>query len=354
MTRISRVPRARSRIAAALTALAIATTGLAACSGGGTPAAAARNATYSTTPSDSFPVTVTHQFGSTTIPAEPQRIVVVGLTEQDVLLELGTPPIATTEWYGEQPHAVWPWATDLLNGADPVVLHTTDGFEYEKIASLDPDLIVGTNAGLTEEDYTKLSALAPTVASVAGAERFFSSWQDQTRQIAKAVGRTAEGERLIQDVADAYRDAATAHPEFAGLTATFSQGAPYDGQLYVYPDGLNTDFLTDLGFRMTPGLEKYAAEAGQQAQLSAENTNLMDADVIVFATEEESGVKQVLDFGTVSSLRAVTGRHAVFTDGTLAGAIYFLTPLSQKYVVEKLVPRLADAVAGTAPQSIEG
>ena len=52
------------------------------------------------------------------------------------------------------------------------------------------------------------------------------------------------------------------HPEWAGLTATFSQGGPYDGQLYVYPAGLSTDFLTDLGFTMTTGLEDYAPEEG--------------------------------------------------------------------------------------------
>ena len=33
------------------------------------------------------------------------------------------------------------------------------------------------------------------------------------------------------------------------MTATFSQGGPYDGQLFVYPAGLSTDFLTDSASR---------------------------------------------------------------------------------------------------------
>jgi iron complex transport system substrate-binding protein len=340
------------RLAALGAALAVTAALLTGC--GGAATASAENATYSTEPSDTFPVTVAHQFGETTIAAEPQRVVVVGLTEQDILLELGTPPVATTEWYGEQPFAVWPWATDLLNGAEPTVLQATDGFEFEKIASLKPDLIVGTNANMTADDYTKLSAIAPTVTSVTGADRYFSAWQDQTRQIAKAMGRTAEGEKLIAGVEDSYAEAAAAHPEFAGRSASFSQGGPYEGNIYVYPDGLNTDFLTDLGFIMTPDLEKYAAQPGQQALISGENMSLIDADVIVFATENAESLPDLLSFGTTSSLKAVTEGRAVYTDGELAGAIYFLTPLSQKYVLEQLVPRLEKATAGQSPQSVDG
>ena len=84
-------PRHRSRpvrLAALGSVLAVAAALLAGC--GSTAEAGARNATYSTQPSDTFPVTVTHQFGETTVTAEPQRVVVVGLTEQDVLLVIGT------------------------------------------------------------------------------------------------------------------------------------------------------------------------------------------------------------------------------------------------------------------------
>lgn len=342
-----------ARIITLSVAVALTGTLLAGCSSTGADAAEA-NPDYTTTASDTFPVTVEHKFGETTIDAEPQRVVVVGLTEQDILLELGVTPIATTEWYGEQPYAVWPWATELLGDAEPTVLSQADGLEYEKIAALKPDLIVGTNAGLTEETYDKLAEIAPTVTSVEGSTQYFSSWQDQTTQVAKAVGRSAEGDALIAGVETAYAEAAAAHPEFAGLTATFSQGSPWEGNLWVYPDGLNTDFLTDLGFVITPGLDEFAPQEGSQAQISAENVGLLDADVIVFATESDEGIGEVIDFGTIASLDAVTGQRAIFTDAELAGAIYFLTPLSQKYVLDSLVPRLEEAVAGTAPQSSEG
>jgi iron complex transport system substrate-binding protein len=343
------------RSVVSLAALSAASSALAACGREDAEAGAeptAPGGSSSAGPTDAFPVTVAHQFGETVVPAAPQRVVVVGLTEQDVLLELGVVPVATTEWYGERPHAVWPWATDLLGGAAPEVLSQADGLQLERIAALAPDLIVGTNAGLTREQYETLSALAPTVTSVPGAERYSSSWVDQTRQIARAVGRSAAGEALISGVQDAYARAAAEHPEFAGKQATFSQGSPYSGVLYVYPDGFSTDFLTDLGFRMTPGLESWAAEPGQQAQISAERTDLLEADVVVFATEEDGAVDRLLDFGTLRSLPAVEQGRAVYTDPVLSGAIYFNTPLSRRYLLEHLTPQLVEAVAGRAPQDM--
>ena len=75
---------------------------------------------------------------------------------------------------------------------------------------------------------------------------------------------------------------------------------------------------------------------------------------MVFATEEPDAVDGLLDFGTLSTLPAVKENRAIYTDGELAGAIYFLTPLSQKHVLEELLPRLESAVAGEAPRSTEG
>lgn len=304
--------------------------------------------------SAAFPVTVAHKFGSTTVTAAPTRVVSVGITEHDVLLQLGVVPVATTDWYGDQPNAVWPWATELLGGARPVVLGTANGFEFEKIAALKPDLIVGTNSGMTAKDYGLLSAIAPTVAAVEGSTDWFSAWDSQVLQIAEALGRKADGQAIVDEVKANYAAAAAAHPDWKGRTATFSQGAPYDGELYVYQDGLNTDFLTDLGFTITPGLEKYSPEAGSQAVISAENVHLLEADVLVFATEDQKTFDELQKFATIGDLPAVKEGRAVYTDGTLAGAIYFMTPLALQYTLDHLTPALEQAVAGKYPRRYLG
>ncbi len=299
-----------------------------------------------------FPARVEHKFGTTTVPAKPERIVSVGLTEQDTVLALGYKPVATTEWYGEQPHAVWPWAQDALGDAKPTVLHTTDGFEFEKIAALRPDLILGVNSGMKRPDYDKLSRLAPTIPAGKGSTEYFSAWDQQVELIAAALGKPREGRALIEGIERDYAKAAADHPEFRGKTATFSQNGFYDGLLYVYPDGLGTDFLTMLGFKINPKLTPLVENPGEQVAISKERLDVIDADVIVFATEKPADVAALKKVPTFDRLAAVSQGRSVYTDGTLAGAMYFVTPLSLRYVLDRLTPQLAEAVAGNAPQKV--
>jgi iron complex transport system substrate-binding protein len=299
-----------------------------------------------------FPAKVVHKYGTTTVPAEPKRIVVVGLTEQDTVLALGYKPIATSEWYGDQPYATWPWARRLLGDSKPTVLHTEDGFDFEKIASLRPDLILGANAGMKREDYDKLSRLAPTVAPPKGSTFYFSPWDQQVGLIATALGKRREGLALVRKIKADYAKAAAAHPEFRGKTATFSQNGFYDDLIYAYPDGLATDFLTMLGFEINPKLTPLNVREGEQVGVSAERLDVLDADVIVFATEKPSDVAALEQVPTFGKLKAVAEHRSVYTDGTLAGALYFMSPLSLPYTLEHLVPQLVAAVAGKAPRKV--
>ncbi len=107
-------------------------------------------------------MTIDHKYGSTTIEQAPERVVVVGLREQDALLALGIVPVATTEWFGDHPGAIFPWAEDELGDAPvPTVLTSEDGIEIEKVAAQRPDLILGVYAGITKKEYESLSKIAP-------------------------------------------------------------------------------------------------------------------------------------------------------------------------------------------------
>src|SRR3954467_497614 len=107
-----------------------------------------------------FPVTIEHKYGSPTTSAERERVVVVGLREQDALLALGVVPVATTEWYGKHPGAIFPWAKAALGNAKvPTVLSSTDGIQIEKVAAQRPDLILGIYSGMTEKEYNALSRI---------------------------------------------------------------------------------------------------------------------------------------------------------------------------------------------------
>lgn len=295
-----------------------------------------------------FPVTVEHEFGSTVIPAEPQRVVTVGLTEQDIVLALGVVPVGVTEWYGEYPHAAWPWAADELGSATPEVLSTSDGFQYERIAGLRPDLIIGVNAGLEQDTYDMLSAIAPTVAHPAGVTSYFSPWDAQTEIVGEALGRPAEATALVEDIKQRFADVAAEHPEFAGTPAVFLQAPYYDNTAIAYQDGLSTQFLTDLGFVIPSEIDEFTPEADEsQAIIPLENLGVLNAaDVLVWATEDDAARGQLEESPLYRQLAPVQGGNLVFTGGVLAGALYFSTPLSLPYVLDELVPQLEQAVAG--------
>lgn len=334
-TRVSR----RLLLAGSLSAALVA--GLAACNSSAAPA----GENQSSEPSAAFPVTVAHKYGETVVPAAPQRVVVVGYTEQDILLALGITPVATTEWYGEQPYATWPWAQPKLGDAKPEVLSTADGLQLERIAALTPDLIIGTNAGLEKKQYESLSQIAPTIANTGKFDSdWFEPWPEQTALVGKAVGKEAEAKQLVEALTKRFADTATAHRQFAGVPAIFLQAPYYDGHAIAYQDGLSTAFLTDLGFTIPKELDAYERD-GQQPYIPVEKLDVLDAGkVLIWATEDDKAKTALEKNKLFGQLEAVQAERSLYTGGELAGAIYFATVLSLPYVLDTLVPQLEKAL----------
>lgn len=342
------MPFTRSKALTAFLALAVTAAALTACA----PAAENADGAAPAAEDGAFPVTVEHAYGETEISEQPQRVVTVGYTEQDTLWALGIEPVGVTEWYGGYDFASWPWADEARGDSEPEVLGTSDGLDFEAIALLDPDLIIGTNAGMTEEDYDRLSEIAPTVAHSGDYSMYFEPWDVQTLQIGKAVGRTEDAQKLVDDIDARFADAAESHPEFADASVVFLQNAIYDGSAIAYQDGLSTDFLTDLGFSIPSEIDAYAPEdeSGGQAYIPVENLDVLNAaDVLIWGTESDDDIAALEAEPFVTAIDAMKNGSVVYTDGVTAGAIYFTSPLSLPYVIDALVPALADAIAGNGP-----
>ena len=319
--------------------------GLAACSGKEEP-----EPSTSPTPASkpAFPATVAHKYGKTTIKSAPQRIVVVGFTEQDALLALGVVPIATTTatWSGDAEYNIYPWAKDKLGDAKPAVLDSTEGLQYDQIKALKPDLILGTNAGLSKADYTRLSKIAPTIANSGAYDSdWYEPWDTQTEMIGEAVGKVPEAKQLVADLNQRFADAEAAHPKFQGVTAAFVQ-APYtDGSVIAWPAGLSSDFLGDLGFVIPKSLNKFVDKDVAQAQIPAKDTKVLnDATILVWGTEDEEDAASIRKDKVLSKLDAMKAGRAIFTGGMVTTAIYFGSILSIPYVLDALIPKLNEVV----------
>ncbi|QNG55734.1 iron-siderophore ABC transporter substrate-binding protein [Pseudonocardia petroleophila] len=343
MARTTPSPHRRAlRVVPALASAALLAT-VAAC-GGGAPAEPAADG-GAAAPSGAYPVSIEHKYGTTEITAEPQRVVLVGLNEQDAMLALGSVPVGTSNFL-DAPNGIHPWAQEALGDAEPpTLLDQTDGIPYEAVAALAPDLIVGLYSGLTQEDYDTLSGIAPTVAQPAGQEDFTISWQDTTLTLGRILGKQEQAEALVADTEALFTAAKAEHPEFAGRSAVMT--TLYEGY-YFYGEGdPRGRLLTSLGFVVPPTLASYISSDGFGGTVPGEQVAALDVDALVWLADGSTEAALRAD-ALYSSLGVVSGGHEVFvTEGEpVNNAVSFVTPLSIPLILDNLVPRLAAAVDG--------
>ncbi len=345
---------------------------LAACGGGGqepdvveTPAALAATEAQAEVPAEEepaeepaegeddstsadFPVTIEHKFGSITLESVPQRVVSIGFTDHDNLMAMGVMPVAVRYWFGDTESAIFPWAKSAVVGDEPAVLNMEWGnLNYELILSHNPDLIIAVGSGITEDEYTLLSEIAPVLAQSGDYNDYGMPWQEATRLMARAVGKSAEAETVIAGVEQSFADAKAAHPEFAGKTIIVATGRAAGGTYAFFSsqDG-RTRYFTDLGFTFPEELDEITGESFY-AEISEERIDLLDRDLIVFsqASYLENGADTLINDPFLNQLDAFKeGRYVILSE-EIDAAFSFGTVLSLTYVNEVLVPQLAEALA---------
>lgn len=337
---------ARTLRLAALLAILTSAVILSACGGDDAAPSETGQAASSTSGPEpgAFPVTIPHRYGETTIESAPERIVVAGLREQDALLSLGVVPVATTEWFGEHPGAIFPWAKAALGDHPlPEKLDFTDGFQFEKIAALRPDVILAVYSGLSQDDYDKLSAIAPTVAQPKGEVDWGSSWQEELATAGQVVGKPKEAAAVRAKAEAELRRAADAHPVLKGTTGVVA--TPYNG-IYVYgPEDARSRLLGDLGMTFPDAL-RYVGKDDFGGQLSEERIDLLDQGVVLWFAKPRAREKVIS--GPYGKLSVHAQGRDVFLDerGTLYEATSFISPLSIPLLTKQLVPKLAAAADG--------
>jgi iron complex transport system substrate-binding protein len=283
---------------------------------------------------DDGSVTVKHVFGETRVLAPPMRVVSAGLTEQDDLLAVGVIPIAVTDWFGGEPFGVWPWAQPKLGGTTPAVLNLGGGGAVDQIAALRPDLIVATNAGLDQDTYNRLTAIAPTIPQ-SGQDAFFEPWKVQASAIGQAVFKHDEMQSLIAAVDEKFTAAGTNNVQFAGKKVLLLEGRLERDSVRVATPGWRTDFLTEMGFTVPD-------TGGASITRDRIDSVLGAADVLIWTTESDEEQSALLADPAVARLGA---KRNLFTGKELAGAIAFASPLSYPVVADQLPALIARAIA---------
>lgn len=285
------------------------------------------------------PVTITHIFGETTVPAPPKRVVSAGYTGHDDLLALGVVPIAVTNWFGDQPFGVWPWAQPKLGNAKPVVLNLDNGIQVDKIGGLKPDLIVATDAGVDADTYQKLSAIAPTVPQ-SGGYAFFEPWRDRAIAVGQAVFQADQMKSQIGGVDRRFANLAEKNPQFKGKKVLLLQGRRNQDNLVAIM-GWRTEFLTQMGLIIADSVTPFAVDQ-QRAVIPRDKIKavLGAADLLIWTTESDDDHRALLADPDVTAQQA----RSVFTTKDQAGAIAFASPLSYPLVADQLPPLIANVL----------
>lgn len=298
---------------------------------------------------DAFPVTLTHVYGETVVPAAPERIVTIGWITQDAVLALGQVPVAIPEqmWGGDE-KGVLPWvreAIDKLGGPEPKIINFDTDIPYEDVLATNPDLILAPYSGVTREQYDRLSAIAPTVAYTKDA--WASTWQEVLQVTGKALGKSAEAEALLAATDKSLADAAAAHPEFAGKTFTF-------GSLWVGDNGMNVYSRTDprvqlveqLGLKASPGVEELSQAPGYFFTVSWENLATLDADVVISLDEGDAASDALYAQDVFQRFAPVArGRLLRLSDKGFIMATSAPSVLSIPWMLDRFVPELAATLA---------
>ncbi|MBP2327687.1 iron complex transport system substrate-binding protein [Kibdelosporangium banguiense] len=292
-----------------------------------------------------FPVTIEHKFGKTEIKTEPRRVVSLGLTDQDAMLALGVRPVGATAWFGEQPYSNWPWADSKWGDARAEVISDGNQVQYEKVAALRPDLIIGQYAQVTQEQYDKLSQIAPVVAQNAKFEDYSTPWREMTTTIGKALGKEAEAKKLIAGTEAKFAEIRKAHPEFEGKKVIVAD-SPAAGQYGAFaPADPRTVLMTELGFKVDDKLSGQTKD-GKPIMFGDERLDLLDTDVLVLMPPDKASIDRVKGTPVYQKLQVATGDRVVYlpyTEPPAGVALTFATVLSIPYALDQMVPALSQA-----------
>ncbi|MBB5791591.1 iron-siderophore ABC transporter substrate-binding protein [Jiangella mangrovi] len=301
-----------------------------------------------------FPASVDHRYGTTELTEAPERVVTLGFSDQDFVLAFGVAPVAVTDWYGEYDHATWPWAEDELGDAEPVVMNEgaftgMQAFNYEEIAELAPDLIIGLYTGMTQEEYDTLSSIAPTVASSPDYPEYGMPWQETTRMVGQILGQGDRAEELIAGIDQQFADAAAAHPELEGVEMVVAEQFEPGSSFARSATDPRTVFMTQLGFVLPDEIAELAGDL-DGAPISDELMTQLDRELLIWNVGHDDTLRAQIEAKPLyDQLQVVQdGRVLFIEDPLVSGALTWATVLSLPYALEQLVPQLAEVVGGAA------
>lgn len=297
-----------------------------------------------------YPIKIKHAFGTTTIEKKPERVATIAWANHDVALALGVVPVGfSAANYGikDIKTGILPWTQEKLDelGAKKAnVYQDTDGLDFEAIADSKPDVILAAYSGITEEEYNKLSEIAPVVAYKD--QPWVTSWRDQVKYDSMGMGMAKEGEQLIKDTEKKIADTAAKHPEVKGKKAAFGMFNTTDlSKFYIYtPSDPRGEMLEEVGMEYPEGIKKQIKDdSGFYLELSAENADVLNDTELLVVYGDDTTLKTLQKDPILGKVPAIEkGNLVVIEDNTPLAAAGTPSPLSIQYTIDDYLSKISD------------
>ncbi|GGO30144.1 iron-siderophore ABC transporter substrate-binding protein [Deinococcus humi] len=287
-----------------------------------------------------YPVTLTHEAGTTTVQKRPLRVVALGPHALDLLLSLGVQPVGYGEasTYIKTPAFGSPIRDIKYLGSritsSPVNVGDRFSPSLEILATLKPDLIIGENYALPV--YNQLSRIAPTLL-FKGIDR--NEWQKTLPALARALDK----EKVYSSILSKYnKSVQTTKSQLSStiknkrVLVIWTGGGPEKNTFTISDSNDWTGgLLKDLGFNVIDGDKRDAA-------VSIEGLSAVDPDmVIVLASGTNTPTRAKFDWNSsplTSGLRASKANQIYYFDYHLFRRIR--GPIAAQLIERQLVKEM--------------
>ncbi len=188
-------------------------------------------------------IVIKHDYGESTIPANPKRIVSIGM--EDMLLSLDVPLVQAFSTDG--------YYLDAQIKEKGIPINSSFDINLEAIAAVDPDLIVMNTYMTDQSGYEQLSKIAPTIAFVR------DNWQSAIVDIGRALGKEGQADALLQTYEDKLKQARETIVQAVGRDKTVAFIRPSTKEVELdFPEYAWTYILyNELGLKPDPAVLEF-------------------------------------------------------------------------------------------------
>ncbi len=252
---------------------------------------------------------VTHDFGETIVPADPQSIVSIHLMDSTLATEV--PIKAMTTYYNYS-------FNDIIDarGIERLdVVEHDNSVNMEQLLAQEPDLIIVNAGGIDETTYDRYSQIAPTVPFYHGIET--ADFLDTMRRIGAITNQSEQVETKIAEYEDFIETSKATLSELMG-DSSLAMLRVKGKELRLYPSEGNdmSGFLyADLGLKAEELV--IAQSTADELAISFEILPQLESDYVVFLP------------GYSVTEDVAEGEEKAFTDEILTNPLWEMMPANQ-------------------------